>query len=310
MSALVFSGIEFDPLRDCSYRNARLGPDVAAFLAWCELGGMASRTLEDYEAALARVCLMYPKTPIEALTDEQLGQVFRRFPERSRSTRVAPYTTFFKWARLTHRIDSNPMELIPKIKRHKKKQYDLFSDAEIDLLLSLPIIDAAPLALLFEAGLRRREAMETTLRRCSGPDAVKVIQGKGRKDRLAPKTIRLASLLADLELLEGLGPDDHILYGVKANAHGHRRIMRQSPIGEGTFARWWRRCLVEAGVRYRNPHMARHTYGSRMIRRGVPVDDLQMFLGHEDISTTKIYVHSTFEEALGRLRVIEEAELA
>lgn len=305
MSALAVTGVEFDPLRDKTYRNATLGPDVVAFLAWFELGGASLVSLDDYERALAVMCRMYPRTAIDEITDVQLGQVFRTFPVKSRRIRVAPYRTFFKWARQTRRITENPMELIPTFKRAPQKQMDVFSEAEIELLFGLAIIDAAPMAVLFEAGLRRREACEMTDRRWN-PECVQVINGKGGKDRRIPTSARLASVLSDWETLEGIQPNDHILYGVKANGQGARRVLRSSPIGEGTFARWWRRCLDEAGVRYRNPHMARHTCATRWRRQGHAIDDISDWLGHSDLDTTKsLYVHSTFEESLERFRLIE-----
>jgi integrase len=308
MSALPVS-VEFDPLRDKTYRRAALGPDVVAFLAWLELGGASPTTVDDYERALAVACRMYPQTPIDKLTDVQLGQVFRRFPIASRRVRVAPYSTFFKWARQTRRIEQNPMELMPAIKRTPRREFDIFSEAEIDLLTGLLIIDAAPMALLFDAGLRRREACEMTDRRWN-PDWVQVLNGKGSKDRRVPTSSRLCSVLAEWEIVEGINPDDHILYGVKANGQGARRVLRKTPIGEGTFARWWRRCLDEAGVRYRNPHMARHTCATRWRRQGHAIDDISDWLGHADLDTTKsLYVHSTFEESLERFR-LKETELA
>lgn len=286
MSAVLANVVEYDPLRDTAYKRARLGPDVAAFLAWLELGGASPVTVDDYERALAVACRMYPRTSIGEFTDTQLAQVFKRFPVKSRRTRVAPYKTFFKWARQTRRIGENPMELLPTIKRQPRKQHDIFSDAEIDLLLELPIIDAAPLGLLFDAGLRRSEAQRILLRHCPPGGRVKVLSGKGGKDRVIPQSARLAQLLADLEILEGLKADDYVWYGVRANGQGARRVLRQSPIGEGTFARWWRRCLDEAGVRYRNPHEARHTFAVRWRRRGLAVDDLQILMGHESARTT------------------------
>lgn len=304
--------VEFDPLRDRSYRDAKLGADVVAFLAWLELGGASPITVDNYERGLAVVCRMYPNTSISELTDIQLGQVFRRFPAKSRRTRVAPYRTFFKWARQTKRVTENPMELLPNMKRQPRKQHDIFSDAEIDLLLGLPVIDAAPLAILLEAGLRRREACELTMRRCQpGSGAVKVIAGKGGKDRIVPMSRRLEQLLADLELLEGVAVDDHIFYGVQANGQGARRIRRQTTIGEGTFARWWRRSLDTAGVRYRNPHEARHTFATRWRRRGLHADDLAIAMGHESVRTTiDLYFHIEPAEVAARMLLIEEAELA
>jgi hypothetical protein len=50
----------------------------------------------------------------------------------------------------------------------------------------------------------------------------------------------------------------------------HVEALRDKPIGEGTFSRWWRRCLDDAGVPYRNPHTARHTFATRGAAAGSP----------------------------------------
>lgn len=311
---MTAAAVEYDALRDKTYRRARLGPDVAAFLAWLELGGASPITVDNYERALAVVCRMYPLTPIDQITDGQLAQVFKRFPAKSRRVRVAPYRTFFKWAVLSHRIDrgANPMELLPVIRRRPRVKPKLFSEAEVETLLSLPVIDAAPMAVLFDGMLRNAEARALTMRRCKpGSGWINVIDGKGGKDRRVRQSNRLAPLLADLELLEGLGPDDHIFYGIRANGSGARRVMRQQPIGEGTMSRWFHRCLADAGIQAdgRTPHTCRHTGATHLRRRGYSADDLAIMLGHEDPRTTSVmYVQITPEEAAERWEEIEARE--
>lgn len=323
--AAVAARVDFDPIRDKSYRDAALGPDVAAFLAWFDLGGASPISVENYERALACVCRMYPNTPIDEITDIQLGQVFRRFPARSRRVRVAPYKQFFKWARQTRRIVENPMELVPEIKKPPRRKPEVFSDAEVEALLELDVVDAAPLAVMFDAGLRRAECCALRLRDCQpaswleGPAFVKVIAGKGDKDRRIPMTARLRSLLADLMVVEGLSRDDHIFYAIRANAMTKRRVRRfdarntrngtELGVGEGTFARWWRRVLEDAGIRYRNPHVARHTFATNWRRRGLGIDDIAVVMGHTSSAiTSELYAQVTVEDVALRMALIEAGE--
>jgi integrase/recombinase XerD len=302
--------VEYDPIRDKTYRRARLGSDVAAFLAWFELGGASPISVDNYERALAVMCRMYPLTPIDRVTDGQLAQVFKTFPARSRRVRVAPYRTFFKWARQTRRVQDNPMDLLPLIRRQPRRKPDVFTDAEVDQILSLDVVDAAPAALLLKAGLRRAEAQHIRLKHIDlGRGRIKIIGGKGGKDRIVSTRLTdpLPQLIADLELLEGLSRDDYIFYRVYANASTSKRL-RDKPIGEGTFSRWWRRTLDEAGVTYRNPHTARHSYATGLRRRGVSADDLAILLGHSSSRTTSdLYVQITVEDVEDRLSALELA---
>jgi integrase len=202
------------------------------------------------------------------------------------------------------------MELLPLMRRQPKRQHDVFSESEIDLILSLPVVDAAPCAVLLDAGLRRTEAMNLQVRHCLPESGtVKVISGKGGKDRMVPMSGRLQQMLADLILLEGLKPTDHLFYGVRANGQGARRVIRDHTVAEGTFARWWRRCLDEAGVRYRRPHDARHTFATTWRRRGLAADDLAIIMGHESVRTTSdLYVVITPQEVADRMASIEASE--
>jgi site-specific recombinase XerD len=55
----------------------------------------------------------------------------------------------------------------------------------------------------------------------------------------------------------------------------------------------YKRLLQRAKIPYKKFHAIRHTFATEAIRRGVPVKDLQMLMGHSDIATTYIYVHAT-----------------
>lgn len=298
--------VEYDPTRDKRYRDTAIGPEIVAWLDYLELGGMSPRTLEDYERYVARGAMLYPDLALTEWTDAELLRIAKRYPVASRRVRVAAWKSFFKWARVTRRISENPTDLLPTFKQKPQPVIDVFSEAEVQALLSLPVVDAAPLAVLLEAGLRKAEARALTLRRCLPESGrVVVIKGKGGKDRIVPMTPMLQSLLADLALVEGLELHDHIFYRVHANDVVTRR-RRDKPIGEGTFARWWARCIEQAGVRYRKPHTARHTFATRWYQRGLRTEDIQMMLGHASPATTSgIYVHTGIEDVAARMEELE-----
>ena len=64
--------------------------------------------------------------------------------------------------------------------------------------------------------------------------------------------------------------------------------------------------LCRAGIPHKKFHAIRHTFATEAIRRGVPVKDLQVLLGHTDIATTYIYVHATEETKRSAIERIGE----
>lgn len=297
MSVLAVPAVEFDPLLDKSYRQTRLGPDVAAFLAWFELGGAAARTLDQYERDLSRGCKMYPHTRLEEWGETELLHVARSFRPKERKPRMAAYRSFFKWARTSRRIQYNPCEILPAFKQQKQRAPDIFNDAEIVALTGLPIRDAALMQLMFDAGPRRGDCLQFRFRHWRQDAApehpyglLAFLGGKGGKDRVVPATEAVARKLSEIAILDGLGPNDFLWY---MRPGGRGRILRERQQNVGSFNRtWWRPCLEQAGVRYRHPHMARHTMATRYLRGRGRLETLSLILGHESIQTTKdLYGH-------------------
>jgi integrase len=99
---------------------------------------------------------------------------------------------------------------------------------------------------------------------------------------------RVQQAVNELLLMEQLKPEDYLWY----TRPGGGRLQRSTPIGKGSFAVWWARCLAEAGVRYRNSHTARHTFATRWLRRGGRLETLSLVMGHASIGTTHdLYAH-------------------
>jgi integrase len=336
--------------RDRSFELTALGPDVLAWLSWLELAGRSDRTLDQYERDLSRGCLMYPSLPLERWSQKECLDVIKSFPKDSRRVRASAWDSFFTWAVRQDRIDRNPMDKLPQIKRAPQKFIDVFSDAEVDDLLSLPLADAALMGILFDCGLRKAEARALQVRRiklsfqevagsipairreadvvqegrtaltvehgavanrdgggvvpaaCPHSGELVVIAGKGGKDRTIQFGSRLHGLLETLLYLEPMNPQDYLWY----SRPGGGPVNRTRPIGDGSFDRWWRRCLKSAGVRYRNPHVTRHTFAVKWLRRGGRLETLSKLMGHSSIATTAdVYGGIGAEDVLRDLQLME-----
>lgn len=305
------SVVAFDPLRDKSYQHTRLGGSVVDFLAWKELGGAAERTLDQYERDLARGCLMFPDTSLEQFGDTEMLHVARSFKSGERRVRCAAWRSFFKWALRTRRVTVNPTDVLPDMPQGPKKVFDTFSEAESTLLRSLPVRDGALFEIMFGAGPRKGDCRNQRLRDWR-PDAAPehpygllvFREGKGGKDRQVPATEAIARRISELTILDGLRPNDFLWY---TRPGGGSKIARDAPIGDTSFDTWWRRCLADAGVRYRNPHLTRHTFATRYLRGRGRLETLQLILGHESIQTTSdLYGHLDMRDVAADLGLLAE----
>jgi integrase len=299
MSAAV---VEFDPLRDIRHREARAARDLADWLAWLELGNKAARTLDAYERYVAALLRAFPNHEFGDFTDGDLAHVLKGYPPKSRHIVKAAWNNWFTWGYRGRRIPGNPVDLLPTITYRPKRDYDVFTRAETDALCALLSPHGELMTLMLWAGLRRSEARLLTARRLDlARRQVIVVEGaKGGKDRRVPMVDRLATACAQLLTLEGLDPLDHVW---PTRPGGRSVLGRDRPISDTTFERWWSGQVSLSGVRYRNPHMARHTFVTRMREHGVDLEDLKWMLGHESYSTTAdTYSHPDMDELGARVR--------
>ena len=66
-----------------------------------------------------------------------------------------------------------------------------------------------------------------------------------------------------------------------------------------------KRCLsLVSTLSKRSPHVLRHTFATAMLNHEAEIESVKKLLGHESLSTTEIYTHTTFEQLK---RVYQEA---
>lgn len=149
---------------------------------------------------------------------------------------------------------------------------------EIDrFLLSIDDLeDLVACRVMLFGGLRVSEAASLLVRHIDKERrAVFVHQGKGGKDRYAPLdpgTISLASAFASSL---GRGGHDRLFSKTGRTLQNH-----VASIAEKAGINW--------GV---TPHTLRHTCATWQLDKGVPLEVVRENLGHEDITTTQIYLH-------------------
>ena len=147
-------------------------------------------------------------------------------------------------------------------------------------------------SLLFGTGVRLGEAV--TLRILDIAIETVTVRGKGQKTRqiYLPKATRDAILeYLKVRTIPLNKEDAAYLFTTKAGKRMSRDYFRKI-CQDVAFA---------AGVKF-HPHMARHTYATGLLKRGVSVLYVSKLLGHEDLESTAIYLHPSQEDAIRAAR--------
>jgi integrase/recombinase XerD len=144
--------------------------------------------------------------------------------------------------------------------------------------------DAALIATLVAAGLRRSEAVALDLASYTPADgALMVRQGKGRKDRIVYVLGGAGRTLADWLSLRGDTPGA-LFYATTRGGHLVARRLTDQAI-----ALLLSRRAQQARVAAFTPHDLRRTMISQLLDAGADLASVQQLAGHSDPATTARY---------------------
>ena len=146
------------------------------------------------------------------------------------------------------------------------------------------IRDAAIIAILFGAGLRREEITKLNLDDYNSEDPKLVIRGKRSKQRIAYLGDgALAALMNWLEV-RGQGPGPLFVPAKRGGALRYGRRLSPQSIYYLLKIR-----AKRAGVKPFTPHDLRRTFVSRLLDSGVDIAIVAKMAGHSNIQTTARY---------------------
>jgi integrase/recombinase XerD len=293
------------PTRSTDHHACAGHRDLSDWLAHLRLKNRAARTLDDYERTIAALLLWRDK-PVDEYTLEDLEHfvLLKYGATPGARVRMSHLKGFFDFLYKRDRIRTNIAARIEMPKKHGQKVIEVFTDAELALIYATDQLAC----LLCETGMRKSEARNLQRRHINLKTAELVVyNGKGAKDRVVPLTERALVVIADMDLMDGLSSEDHIW---PTKPGGGQVLKRRDPISNTAMQSWWAHpaqgVLARAGVDYRNMHVTRHTFATRLIRRGARIENVQQLMGHSSIQTTvNLYAHLDVEDARAALRFLE-----
>lgn len=217
---------------------------------------------------------------------------------KTRNTRLAAVRAFFRfvsYAEPAYSLQCQRILAIPT-KRHERRPVDFLSEEETAALIAAPDRntwngrrDGVLLLVATETGLRNAELRSLQRRDVEfGAGAHVRCSGKGRKMRCTPLRRDVASALESWLVECRGGPDTPVF---PSSRGGFLSADALQALVARHVATASAKCSALAG-RSITPHTLRHTTAMALLRRGVDQTVIALWLGHESIETTQIYIHA------------------
>lgn len=228
---------------------------------------------------------------------------------RTRNARLAAIHSLFRYASLRHpeHADLIARGLDIPTKRCDRSLVTFLTDREVDALLASPDTttwtgrrDHAMLLLAIQTGLRASELTRLTCGDVQLDTGAHVsCHGKGRKERATPLTSGTVSVLRNWMAERAGAPADSLFPTRRGTSLSRDALERRI----AKYSRNAARTCTTLRTKKITAHVLRHTAAMRLRHAGVDTSVIALWLGHETIDTTQIYLHADLalkEKALAR----------
>lgn len=217
---------------------------------------------------------------------------------RSRNARLAAIHSLFRFAALQHPEHADLISRVLAIpqKRFERAIVTFLAKEEVEAILTIPDQDTwigrrdhALLLLAVQTGLRVAEL--TGLRR---NDVVLTTgahvrcRGKGRKQRSTPLTASTVTTLREWLKANDAPPDSPLFpsrHGTPLSTDAVEWLVKKYATAAASHC-------PSLATRRITPHVLRHSTAMFLREAGVDISVIALWLGHESIASTQIYMHA------------------
>lgn len=221
--------------------------------------------------------------------------------ERTRNCRLAAVHAFFRYVAIedpAHALQCQQILAIPR-KRHERGPVEFRSPEEAVAILAAPDPrtwigrrDRTLLLVALQTGLRNSELRNLASRDVAlGKGAHLRCLGKGCKSRCTPLRPDVAATLKAWLAERRVRPEDPVFPNSRGGAMSADTLQRLLA----------QHCIAAAKARPSrasksvSPHTLRHTAAMDLLRRGVDLTVIALWLGHESTETTQMYIHADMQ---------------
>ena len=210
--------------------------------------------------------------------------------------RLSALRSFYRFALARKLVDKDPVHGVtgPKKGRPlpqflKENEMDRLLDAESWTESFEDVRDRMVIMTFYETGIRLSELIGLDDSMVDFSNRQLKVTGKRNKQRVIPFGEELLATLRDYMKCR----DKEVILQSEAlfvTAKGQR--MTSSQVREAVRKNLSKVCTLKK----RTPHVLRHTFATAMLNNKAGIESVKKLLGHESLSTTEIYTHTTFEQ--------------
>lgn len=280
---------------------------VQRFLIQKKIDGLSKRTIDYYRVTLEKWLHFYIKKSVLEWTRDDVRMHFARrmidYPDVSKVTinnDRRNFSSFFTWLMDEGYLrNGNPMKAMKKIKVDKvikepipDDQIEVMRDKlaekksanEVGTKMWLKVVrDQAIFEFLLTTGCRIGELTTAKLKDLDLERKEIKVFGKGAKERVCYlNTLSVLRMQQWLDARKNI-ENEYIFVAVDKTKGKHQRLKISGV--EIAIRRLGREC----GFENIHPHRFRRTAATTALRKGMPIEQVQLMLGHEQIDTTMIY---------------------
>jgi site-specific recombinase XerD len=261
-----------------------------------QVRGLAERTQQAYVTAVAALARHYHTSP-ELLDQVQVCDYLLYLSRDRHLARSSVIQAGCAFRFLYYKVLQRPQEFRVPLAKSQQKLPEILSREELARLFACAGEGKARVVLMtaYGLGLRVSELCHLRVKDVDGHAdrmCVRVVQGKGAKDRYVPMPQDVRDLLR--AWWRNARPSEW-LFAAQTDAG--------RPLCEDSASRWYHAARSRAGiVKQGGIHTLRHCYATHMLEAGVDLHSLSHWLGHRHVGTTMRYLHLARPDAPDGIR--------